>query len=61
LIILSGKIITEAEVDQYVIPSSAKTRNELQVLFDQFDQIDKLHQFIAKEYQNYKSNLLVSK
>lgn len=61
LIILSGKTITKKEVDQYVIPSSAKARNELQVLFDKFDHMDELHQFIAKEYQNYKSNLLVSK
>lgn len=61
LIILSGKAITKTEVDQYVIPSSAKPRNELQTMFDKFGSIDDLHQFITKEYHNYKSNLVVSK
>jgi hypothetical protein len=33
----------------------------LQAMFDKFGSIDDLHQFITKEYHNYKSNLVVSK
>lgn len=56
LIILSGKEITERDVTNYVLPSSAAPEHKLKEVFEQFSNLEDLHQFIEKEFVSFKSN-----
>ncbi len=53
LIILSGTVITESDVHQYVMPNSAN-RSRLEEIFDQFEDLKSLQLFISKEFEKYK-------
>lgn len=53
LIILSGEVIKDEDVHQYVFPSSA-SKSKLQDMFDQFDDLKSLQSYIVKEYEKYK-------
>ena len=54
LIILSKNKIGRKEVLDFVIPASQR-HNKFKELFEQFDTIQELNEFIKKEFQAYKS------
>jgi DNA-binding NtrC family response regulator len=56
LIILSGNEITDEDVFRYVVPSSVEDAHKFREIFDKFDSVDELHQYIDKEFTNYKRN-----
>jgi len=56
LIILSDETITAADVQNYVMPTSAARSQQLQEVFERFSDAKELHQFIEQEFANYKSN-----
>ena len=56
LIILSGEIITDKDVFSYVIPASSAKNDKFKEIFEKFNDVDELQQFIKEEYSNYKSN-----
>ena len=56
LIILSGDVISERDVTSYVLPSSAAPENKLKEVFEKFNNLEELNQFIKKEFSNFKSN-----
>lgn len=56
LIILSGNAISDEDVFRYVIPTNATEAKQFREIFEQFDNVDELHQFIDKEFTNYKRN-----
>ena len=56
LIILSGSEITDEDVFRYVIPTNANDAQQFREIFEKFDNVDELHQFIDKEFTNYKRN-----
>lgn len=56
LIILSGEQITDKDVFSYVVPSSSNKNSKFKEIFEQFNSVDELQQFIKEEYSNYKSN-----
>ncbi len=53
LIILSGEVIREEDVQQYVLPSSA-SKSKLEDMFDQFEDLKSIQSYIVKEYEKYK-------
>ena len=53
LIILSGEVIRDQDVQQYVLPSSA-SKTKLEDMFDQFEDVKSLQSYILKEYEKYK-------
>ncbi len=55
LIILSGESITEEDVFNYVIPSKTTGMAKFKEIFDKFDSIDEMHQYLEKEYYRYKA------
>lgn len=55
LIILSGDSITEEDVFNYVIPSKTTGLAKFKEIFDKFDSIDEMHQYLEKEYYRYKA------
>ena len=55
LIILSGDEIGGADVQQYVLPTSAAARQQLEEVFAQFDNVEDLHRFIEQEFAIYKN------
>ncbi len=55
LIILSGDSITEEDVFNYVIPSKTTGMAKFKEIFDKFDSIDEMHQYLEKEYYRYKA------
>ncbi len=57
LIILSGNSIMEKDIEQYVLPSSAK-KDSLTDLFDKFEDLQNLQLFVKKEFENYKGVLV---
>lgn len=50
LIILSGKGITRADVEQFVVPASASPKLRWQQLFEEFESAEALHAFIDQEF-----------
>src|SRR5690606_31510693 len=54
LIILSGKVIDKKDVFDYVIPASQRD-HRFREIFEQFDNLEALNAYIAKEYAQYKS------
>ncbi len=56
LIILSGEEITDKDVFSYVVPASSTKNSKFKEIFEKFNDVDELQQFIKKEYSNYKSN-----
>lgn len=54
LIILSKQKISRKEVLDYVIPASQR-HNKFKELFEQFDSVQELNEFIKKEFNAYKS------
>ncbi|MCC6815388.1 MAG: sigma-54-dependent Fis family transcriptional regulator [Saprospiraceae bacterium] len=54
LIILSKNKISRKEVLDYVIPASQR-HNKFKELFEQFETVQELNEFIRKEFQAYKS------
>ncbi len=54
LIILSQGSITKDDVMSFVVPTSAENSHKLREIFDKFNSIDELHQFIEKEFNSYK-------
>lgn len=56
LIILSGEMISESDVANFVVPSSAAPESKLKEVFEKFSNLEELHQFIDKEFSNFKSN-----
>ncbi len=59
LIILGGPIITLQDVEQYVSPVSAPHSEEFSKLFDRFDNLASLQEFIAKRFNSYKEKVTV--
>lgn len=53
LIILSDDTIEQEDVEQYVLPASAKKGVELQQLFHKFDNLEALKSYVEKAYQEY--------
>lgn len=56
LVILSEDMITAADVQNYVLPTSISRSQQLQDVFEQFSDVADLQQFIEQEFANYKSN-----
>jgi len=56
LIILSQATITKKDVANYV-SIGKKAHSELELLFEKYDDIDKLNRYISKEFKNYRSVL----
>ncbi len=56
LIILSQDTITKKDIANYV-SIGPKTHTELESLFEKFDDIDQLKQYISLEFKNYRSVL----
>ncbi|MEY4927967.1 MAG: hypothetical protein RI894_2403 [Bacteroidota bacterium] len=54
LIILSREQITEDDVKQYVLPMVGKT-NALLDIFERYDSLDSLQDYIRREYEAFKS------
>jgi DNA-binding NtrC family response regulator len=55
LIILSGDSITEEDVLNFVIPSKSGNMLKFKEIFDRFDNLDEMHQYLEKEYRRYKT------
>ena len=55
LIILSEQKITHSDVESFVLPTM-KRHNQLQTLFDRFDNLDAVQQYVAEEYQKHQSS-----
>lgn len=55
LIILSEQKITHADVESFVLPTM-KRHNQLQTLFDRFEDLDAVQQYVADEYQKHQDN-----
>ncbi len=55
LIILSQDEITEGDVLSYVVSAGVQKSNKLKDIFDKFNSIDELHDFIEREFQSYKA------
>lgn len=53
LIILSGETVEKEDVEQYVLPASAKKGVELQELFRKFDDLEALKVYVEKAYKEY--------
>jgi DNA-binding NtrC family response regulator len=53
LIILSGETVEKNDVEQYVLPASAKMEVDLKKLFRQFEDLDALKAYIEKAYKEY--------
>lgn len=53
LIILSGDTVEKEDVEQYVLPASAKKGSEWQQLFKQFDSLEELKAYVEKAYKEY--------
>lgn len=53
LIILSGDVVEQADVEQYVLPASAKVDAGLKQLFQKFDDLEALKTHVEKAYQEY--------
>ena len=53
LIILSGDTVEKDDVEQYVLPASAKKGAELQGLFKQFENVEDLKAYVEKAYREY--------
>ena len=56
LIILSGAKITDEDVLRFVTPSTPEDISRFQEIFDKFDNVEELHQYIEQEFSNYKAN-----
>ena len=56
LIILSGEVISDHDVINFVVPSSAAPENKLKEVFEKFNNLEDLHQFIDKEFSKFNSN-----
>jgi len=60
LIILSGEEIKDEDVFNYVLPSSGgnsiQKKNKFKEIFEQFNNVDELEQFLKKEFASYKEN-----
>ena len=54
LIILSGKIVSEKDVEMYVNPSQT-TNHQFKAVFDRFTNVDDVKKYIEKEYSDYKA------
>jgi DNA-binding NtrC family response regulator len=57
LIILSGETINRKDITNYVVPTSAN-KTKLESLFDQFNDLKKLQNYIEKEFEKYKGALV---
>jgi DNA-binding NtrC family response regulator len=55
LIILSGKVVSDKDVSAYVSPQTA-TRSRFKELFNEFDTIGEVKEYIEQEYKNYVSD-----
>jgi len=56
LIILSGEEINEEDVMRFVVPNSEEEVSEFKKVFERFNNVDDLHEFIEKEYSNFKAS-----
>lgn len=56
LIILSGEVISDQDVVNFVMSSSAAPENKLKEVFEKFNNLEDLHQFIDKEFSKFNSN-----
>ncbi len=56
LIILSGEDISEEDVMRFVVPNSEEEVSEFKKVFERFNNVDDLHEFIEKEYSNFKAS-----
>jgi len=54
LIILSSDKITDQDVLNHVVPSSAKRTDKFKEIFEKFSDVEELHRYIDKEFTNYK-------
>ncbi len=59
LIILGGPVITRQDIEQYVTPVSASAGEEFRSLFERFDKLEELQDFIAEQFKKYKSEVAV--
>lgn len=55
LMIFSGSTITLREIQLYVIPSAASGSQPLAQLFRQYDNLEDLQAFIAREFKDFKN------
>ncbi len=55
LIILSDKEITDKDVLSYVLPNAVQS-SKFKEIFDRFDNVSELQDFMEKEFINYKEN-----
>lgn len=54
LIILSGENITEDDVLRYVVPMSSQEVSEFKKIFDRFNSLEEVYEYIAKEYKKHQ-------
>lgn len=54
LVILSGPVITKADVEQHVLASSSPDRSALIRLFHKFESLESLKTYIEQEYNAFK-------
>jgi DNA-binding NtrC family response regulator len=54
LVILSKDKISKQDVENHVLSVAGSERNRLHELFNQFDNVESLHSYIAKEYEAFK-------
>jgi two-component system, NtrC family, nitrogen regulation response regulator NtrX len=55
LIILSGKVVTESDFQDYVYPPTHK-RSKIAELLDNFEDVDSLKKYIDKEYKKFEGD-----
>jgi len=55
LIILSQDEITESDVRSYVVSAGVQKSSKMKDIFDKFNSIDELHEFITREFKSYKA------
>lgn len=55
LIILSGKVVTKSDFQDYVYPPSRR-KSRVSELFNSFDDVDSLKHYIDKEFKRFKQN-----
>ncbi|MCB0629375.1 MAG: sigma-54 dependent transcriptional regulator [Saprospiraceae bacterium] len=53
LLILSGETVQLEDIEQYVLPASAKTDAGLKQLFQQFEDLEALKAYVEKAYKEY--------
>ena len=56
LIILGGKVVSKNDVEKFVMGNNLQ-ENELESLFEKFDNVEDLKEYIEKEYKKHKAGI----